>query len=161
MAQTEYFLEGLPSTPGARVEIVCSKWYPEISQAMTRRCVDVLKAAGCLEPRVHVVPGCLEIPLSVRRLMQRDPSIEAVVVFGVILKGDTYHFDIVKDLCMSGLERVGFECDVPIINEILPVSRIEDAQARAGDNSKNKGIEAGLAAVEIINWRRRHPLPSR
>jgi 6,7-dimethyl-8-ribityllumazine synthase len=160
MAQAEYSLAGLPSIPNARVEIVCSKWYPEISQSMTRRCIEVLKAAGCVEPRVHVVPGCLEIPLAVRRLAKYDPMIEAVVVFGVILKGDTYHFDIVKDLCMSGLERVGFECDMPIINEILPVNRIEDAQARAADNSKNKGIEAGLAAVEIIDWRRRHPLPN-
>lgn len=107
---------------------------------------------------MHVLPGCLEIPLAVRRVVQRDPTIEAVVVFGVIVKGDTYHFDVVKDLCMSGLEKVGFECDIPIINEILPVGAIEDARKRAGDNDSNKGIEAGIAAVEVIHWRRQHPL---
>ncbi len=123
---------------------------------MTKRCVEVLRAAGCQEPDVHILPGCLEIPLAVRRLVKRDLTIEAVVVFGVILKGDTYHFDIVKDLCMSGLERVGFECDIPIINEILPVAAIEDAYKRAGDNDSNKGLEAGIAAVEIIDWRRRN-----
>lgn len=118
----------------------------------------MLLAAGCREPEVHILPGCLEIPLAVRRLVKRDPSIEAVVVFGVILKGDTYHFEIVKDLCMSGLEKVGFECDIPIINEVLPVVAIEDAYKRAADNDSNKGLEAGIAAVEIIDWRRRHPL---
>ena len=91
--------------------------------------------------------------------MQRDPSLEALIVFGVIVKGDTYHFDIVKDLCMSGLERVTFECDIPVINEILPVNKIEDALARSADDSKNKGIEAALAALEVIDWRRRHPVP--
>jgi 6,7-dimethyl-8-ribityllumazine synthase len=159
MAQTSYSLSGLPSIPGARVEIVCSKWYGEISQSMTKHCVEVLKQAGCLTPSVHILPGCLEIPLAVRRLAKRDPKLEAVVVFGVILKGDTYHFDVVKDLCMSGLERVSFECDLPIINEILPVAKLEDAQNRAQDNEKNKGIEAGIAAAEIISWRRKNPIP--
>jgi 6,7-dimethyl-8-ribityllumazine synthase len=158
MAQTRYSAASLPAVTGARVEIVCSKWYGEISQSLTKRCREVLLAAGCEEPAVHILPGCLEIPLAVRRLLRRGPSVEAVVVFGVILKGDTYHFDIVKDLTMSGLERVSFECDVPIINEILPVNTIEDAQARAAEDDRNKGIEAGIAAVEIIHWRRAHPV---
>jgi 6,7-dimethyl-8-ribityllumazine synthase len=156
MAQTTYSAASLPTVANARVVIVCSKWYGDISASMTKRCVEVLRAAGCQEPEVHILPGCLEIPLAVRRLVKRDPKIEAVVVFGVILKGDTYHFDIVKDLCMSGLERVSFECDIPIINEILPVAAIEDAYKRSGDNESNKGLEAGIAAVEIIDWRRRN-----
>ncbi len=125
---------------------------------MASVCVDVLRAAGCEEPTVHVLPGCLEIPLAIRRLLKRDSALEAVIAFGIILKGDTYHFDMVKDLSMSGLEKVMFEFDTPIINEILPVTRIEDAAARAGNDDKNKGIEAAQAAVEIIDWRRRHPL---
>jgi 6,7-dimethyl-8-ribityllumazine synthase len=157
MAQTQYSLNDIPAVPGARVEIVYSKWYSEISESMIKRCTEVLVAAGCDAPRVHKVPGCLEIPLCVRRLAKRNPRLEAVIVFGVILKGDTYHFDIVKDLCMSGLEKVSFECDIPIINEILPVTKIEDARARAADDSKNKGLEAGLAAAEIIHWRREYP----
>ena len=66
--------------------------------------------------------------------------------------------DIVKDLCMSGLERVSFECDIPIINEVLRVDSIEHAYKRAGDDNKNKGLEAGIAALEIMKWRRAHPL---
>jgi 6,7-dimethyl-8-ribityllumazine synthase len=158
MAKATYSPENIPQTPNAKVVIVCSKWYGEISESMTKRCVEVLQAAGCSEPEVHTLPGCLEIPLAVRRLVRRDPKIEAVVVFGVILKGDTYHFEIVKDLCMSGLERVSFECDIPIINEVLPVVTIEDAYKRAGNDDSNKGLEAGIAAVEVIDWRRKHPL---
>lgn len=156
MAQATYSYEKLKSiVPGAKVAIIQSKWYGDISQSMTTRCLEVLRFAGCEEPQVHVLPGCLEIPLAARRLAKRDPKLEAIIVFGVILKGDTYHFDIVKDLCMSGLERVQFECDIPIINEVLPVDKIEDAYKRAGDNDSNKGLEAGIAAAEIIEWRRR------
>lgn len=158
MAQVSYSLTDVPLTPGARVAIVYSKWYGEISLSMIERCQEILRRAGCEEAEVHRLPGCLEIPLAVRRLVKRDSKIEAVIVFGVIVKGDTYHFDIVKDLCMSGLERVSFECDIPIINEILPVNKIEDAQSRASNDDKNKGLEAGLAAAQVIDWRRRHPL---
>lgn len=158
MAQTEYLPHTVPSAPGAKVAIVFSKWYREYSLTMISKCEEVLKAADFAQPEVHELPGCLEIPLGVRRLLKRDPSLEAIIVFGVILKGDTYHFNVVKDLCMSGLERVSFEFDTPIINEILPVDSINDVIARAGNDNKNKGLEAGLAAAEIIAWRRKYPL---
>jgi 6,7-dimethyl-8-ribityllumazine synthase len=158
MAQTSYNSRVIPAVPGANIAIVMSKWYREYSEAMIAKCLEVLEAAQANAPIVHVVPGSLEIPLAARRLVKRDPQLEAIIVFGVILKGDTYHFDMVKDLCMSGLEKVMFECDIPIINEVLPVDRIELVAARCADDDKNKGIEAGLAAIEIIEWRRRHPL---
>ena len=158
MAQVSYNQKEIPTVSNGRVVIVSSKWYGDISQAMIKPCVEILVRGGCDVPEQHVLPGCLEIPLAVRRIVKRDPTIEAVIVFGVILKGDTYHFDIVKDLCMSGLERVSFECDIPIINEVLPVDSIEHAYKRAGDDDKNKGFEAGIAALEIMKWRRAHPL---
>jgi 6,7-dimethyl-8-ribityllumazine synthase len=64
---------------------------------------------------------------------------------------------MVKDLANSGIERVMFENDIPIINEIIPVDSLDYIKARSGDNDKNKGIEAGLAAVEIMRWRRENP----
>jgi len=161
MAQVSYSLGDLSRVEKGRTAIVISKWYREYSDAMVVKCKEVLAAAGCDVPEVHVVPGSLEIPLAARRLAQADPLLEAIIVFGIIVKGDTYHFDMVKNLCMSGLERVMFECDIPIINEIIPVDSLEYIKARAGDNDKNKGIEAGKAAVEIIDWRRRNPLPAR
>jgi 6,7-dimethyl-8-ribityllumazine synthase len=160
MAQSSYSTQGLPQLSNAKAVIIQSKWYREITDAMISKCLTILSSCGVSQVECHTVPGCLEIPLCARRLMQIDPAIEAVLVFGVILKGDTYHFDIVKDLCMSGLERVGFECDVPIINEILPVVTLEDAYKRSADNDSNKGLEAAIAAVEIIDWRRKHPLNS-
>jgi 6,7-dimethyl-8-ribityllumazine synthase len=158
MAQTSYSIADVASTPNAKIAIIMSKWYRELSETMVRRCLPVLNQAGCAPTEVHVVPGCLEIPLAARRLHQVKPDIEALIVFGIIVRGDTYHFDMVKNLTMSGIERVMFERDIPIINEILPVDKIEHARERCADDDKNKGIEAALAAVEIIEWRRRHPV---
>jgi 6,7-dimethyl-8-ribityllumazine synthase len=157
MAQISYSHAHVPTVEGGKTAIIISKWYREYTEAMVAKCLEVLKAARCAEPTVHVVPGSLEIPLAAKRLAENDPQLESIIVFGVILKGDTYHFDMVKDLSNSGIERVMFECDIPIINEIIPVDTLDYIKARCGDNDKNKGIEAGLAAVEIMQWRRENP----
>ena len=157
MAQVSYASTHIPNVEGGKTAIIISKWYREYTDAMVIKCLEVLKAAGCLEPKVHVVPGSLEIPLAAKRLAEIDPSLESIIVFGVILKGDTYHFEMVKDLANSGIERVMFERDIPIINEIIPVDTLDYIKARCGDDDKNKGIEAGLAAVEIMQWRRENP----
>lgn len=157
MAQVSYSSTQVPKIDGGKTAIIMSKWYREYTDSMVNKCLDILRMAGCVEPKVHVVPGSLEIPLAAKRLAETDPSLEAIIVFGVILKGDTYHFEMVKDLANSGIERVMFENDIPIINEILPVDSLEYVKARSGDNDKNKGFEAGLAAVEIMLWRRDNP----
>ena len=157
MAQTSYATTQVPRVDGARTAILISKWHREFTEAMAKKCLGVLQQAGCAQPKVHVVPGSLEIPLAAKRLVENDPSLESIIVFGVILKGDTYHFEMVKDLANSGIERVMFEYDIPIINEIIPVDTLEYVKARCADDDKNKGLEAGLAAVEIMAWRRENP----
>lgn len=157
MAQTSYSTAQVPRVEGAKTAIIISKWYREFTDLMVKRCLDVLSAAGCVAPKVHVVPGSLEIPLAAKRLVENDPELESILVFGVILKGDTYHFEMVKDLANSGIERVMFDHDIPIINEIIAVDTLEYVRARSGDDDKNKGLEAGLAAVEIMAWRRENP----
>ena len=157
MAQTSYATTQVPRVDGARTAIIISKWYREFTESMVKKCLGVLEQAGCTPPKVHVVPGSLEIPLAAKRLVENDPSLESIIVFGVILKGDTYHFEMVKDLANSGIERVMFENDIPIINEIIPVDTLEYVKARCANDDKNKGLEAGLAAVEIMAWRRENP----
>ena len=157
MAQTSYATTQVPRVENARTAIIISKWYREFTELMVKKCLGVLQEAGCVQPKVHVVPGSLEIPLAAKRLVENDPSLESIIVFGVILKGDTYHFEMVKDLANSGIERVMFEHDIPIINEIIPVDTLEYVKARCADDDKNKGLEAGLAAVEIMAWRRENP----
>lgn len=146
-------IAALPEVPGARVAILCSKWYGDIVDALREKCVAVLHAKGA-RSECHVLPGCFEFPFAANVLAQHDRRPEAIVCLGVILKGDTYHFEMIADECVRGLGAVSRAEQVPIINEILPVTDIAHARARAADDDLNKGIEAAAAAIEIIHWRR-------
>ena len=147
-------IAALPHIAGARVALLCSKWYGDIVAALRSRCTAVLRANGA-RVEAHTLPGCFEFPFAANELAQRSPAPEAIVCLGVILKGDTYHFEMIADECVRGLGAVSRQWRVPIINEILPVANIAQAEARAGDDDLNKGIEAAAAAIEIIDWRRR------
>lgn len=149
-------LAALPAVPAARVAILCSKWYGEIVAALRDKCVAVLADKG-VAAECHTLPGCFEFPFAANELAKREPKPDAIVCLGVIVKGDTYHFEMIADECVRGLGAVARAERVPIINEILPVADVAHAEARAGDDDANKGIEAAAAAIEIIAWRRGLP----
>ena len=81
-------------------------------------------------------------------------QIDAIICFGVIVKGDTLHFEMISYECMRGLGKVMEDFRRPVVVEVLPVFDIQDAADRAGDNEANKGIEAAAAAIEMVAWRR-------
>ena len=157
MAKTVVDLSGLPriERPG-RIAILQSKWYPEIVTSMSRTCEQLLRDAGYSRVEVHTLPGSLELPLAAADLLATDGAgeIDAVICFGVILKGETLHFEMITNECMRGLGAVGLQYRRPVVVEVLPVLDIEHARARAADDEYNKGIEAAAAALEMIHWRR-------
>jgi 6,7-dimethyl-8-ribityllumazine synthase len=157
MAKTVVDLSSLPAiaSPG-RIAILCSKWYPEIVDAMSTVCERVLREAGYERVEVHTLPGSLELPLAAADLLAADRAgeLDAVICFGVIVKGETLHFEMISNECMRGLAAVGLEYRRPVVVEVLPVFDIEHARARAGDDEFNKGYEAAAAAIEMIHWRR-------
>ena len=153
-------IAALPSLDDAKVAILRSKWYADIVAGMHARCVAVLQDKGVVDVDTHVLPGCFEFPFAADELLQRHvrdgrPLVDAVICLGVVLKGDTYHFEMIVDECVRGLGAVSRKHGVPIINEVLPVTNIAQAEQRAADDDLNKGIEAAAAALEIIHWRRR------
>jgi 6,7-dimethyl-8-ribityllumazine synthase len=75
----------------------------------------------------------------------------ALIVLGCVVRGDTRHYEHVADLCAEGLMRVALDTGVPVLNGVLAVERFEDAEARAGGSHGNKGEEAALAALEMVN----------
>jgi 6,7-dimethyl-8-ribityllumazine synthase len=157
MAKTVVDLSELPviDRPG-RIAILQSKWYPEIVRSMSETCRRVLTSAGYERIDTHTLPGSLELPLAAADLLAADTSreIDAVICFGVIVKGETLHFEMISSECMRGLGAVGLEYRRPVVVEVLPVFDIEHARARAGDDEFNKGYEAAAAALEMIHWRR-------
>lgn len=157
MAKTVVDLSGLPTVadPG-RIAILKSKWYPDVVDSLCDTCVRVLKECGYQRVDVHTLPGSLELPLAAVDLLATDTSgeIDALICFGVIVKGETLHFEMISNECMRGLSHAMLTYRRPVIVEVLPVFDIEDARARAGDDEFNKGYEAAAAAIEMIAWRR-------
>lgn len=158
MAKSSVDLDRLPriERPG-RIAILCSKWYPELVENMASACRGVLEGAGYRRVETHVLPGSLELPLAAADLLAEDRAgeIDAIICFGVIVKGETLHFEMISSECMHGLARVSLDYRRPVLVEVLPVLDIEHARARAGDDEYNKGYEAAAAALEMIAWRRR------
>jgi 6,7-dimethyl-8-ribityllumazine synthase len=157
MAKTVVDSSALPriSSPG-RIAILQSKWYPEIVGNLSATCERVLREIGYERIEVHTLPGCLELPLAAADLLATDRSgdLDAVICFGVILKGETLHFEMISEECIRGLGAVSRQYRRPVIVEVLPVLDIGHARARAADDEFNKGYEAAAAAVEMIHWRR-------
>ncbi|MEQ8484783.1 MAG: 6,7-dimethyl-8-ribityllumazine synthase [Marinovum algicola] len=157
MAKTVVDLSHLPAiaAPG-RIAILQSKWYPEIVESMSGVCARVLAEAGYKRIEVHTLPGSLELPLAAADLLATDAAgdLDAVICFGVIVKGETLHFEMITQECMRGLGAASLQYRRPVVVEVLPVLDIEHARARAANDEFNKGYEAAAAAIEMIHWRR-------
>ncbi len=144
--------KNLPVIDGARVAILQSKWYREYTDLMVSKCTEVLNSCNA-EAEHHVLPGALELPLACQGLA-RTQKYDALVCVGVVLNGETRHFDMVVDEVSRGLGQVMLNEDIPVIVEVIPADNLEQVIARTADDDLNKGIEAGVAACEIISWRR-------
>ena len=150
-------LSDLPviENPG-RIAILKSKWYPELVDSLSDACEGALRAYGYERIEVYRLPGSLELPLAAADLLELDvdKEIDALICFGVILKGETLHFEMITNECMRGLGEVMQRYRRPVVVEILPVLKMEHAAARAADDEFNKGLEAAAAAIEMVHWRR-------
>lgn len=155
--KTKVDLSHLPAidAPG-RIAILKSKWYPEYVESMADAAEQVLSDHGYTQIEQHTLPGSLEIPLAARDLLSQDTEreIDALICFGVIVKGDTLHFEMISYECMRGLGELMAEFQRPILVEVIPVFDIAQAAERAADDEFNKGIEAAVAAIEMVAWRR-------
>ena len=131
-----------------RVGIVQSRFNPRVGEGLLAGALHALREAGVADERITLVtvPGALEIPLALQRLAQSG-DYDALVALGAVIRGDTYHFDIVANESAAGVASVALECGVPIGNGILTCDT--DAQAEA--RMSTKGAEAAQAALELAN----------
>ncbi len=153
--QVELAPNAMPKIPGAKVAILQARWYREHIDKMVQKTIELLMAADCPKPEVHILPGSLELPLAAQALMRKE-KYDAIICFGAIMQGETKHFDMIMNMCADGFNKVMLEEGVPIIMEVLPVTDMKQLEARSQDNAFNKGVEAAMAAAELIDWRRRN-----
>jgi 6,7-dimethyl-8-ribityllumazine synthase len=134
-----------------RIAIIRGEYNREITLSLEKKCVETLLAAGVPEKnlRIFAVPGCFEIPFLAQRLASRK-KYDAMIALGAVIKGDTYHFELVVNECARGIMDVLLRHDVPIIFEVLATYNKRDAVRRAGNNKFNKGIEAAQTALSLL-----------
>jgi 6,7-dimethyl-8-ribityllumazine synthase len=141
---------GLRAPEAARFAIIASRWNPRITDALVTGARQTLAGNGVADTAIDVVrvPGAWEIPVAAARLAGGGMHV-AIIALGCVIRGDTRHYEHVADGCADGLMRVALDSGIPVINGVLAVERIEDAEVRAGGSHGNKGEEAALAAIEM------------
>jgi 6,7-dimethyl-8-ribityllumazine synthase len=150
MAMAEFI--GDLSTPAGRFAIVASRFNTLVTRALVGGCRDALVRHGVTDDRIDVVwvPGAFEIPLLAARLAS-SKRFAAVVCLGCVIRGETSHFEHVAGQAASGIMQAGLSTGVPVIFGILTTESVEQALDRAGLKSGNKGTDAALAAIEMVN----------
>ncbi len=134
-----------------KIAIIGAEYRKEIVDDLVSGCLSELKKKGIKKNDVEVfrVPGALEIPLLAKKLAKKG-GYGAIIVFGVILKGDTYHFEQVSDECARGCMNVSYEFEIPVIFQVLSVYTLSDAEARSKGTKDNRGIEAAHTALKMV-----------
>jgi 6,7-dimethyl-8-ribityllumazine synthase len=131
------------------IAIVVARYNEDITRRLLRGALNALSVRGVEEPDVFWVPGALEIPVAALALAEKG-GYDAIVCLGSVIRGETFHFEIVATQSAAGLMQVQLDTGVPITNGVLTTEDREQAQARSGPKS-NKGAEAAVAAIEMAN----------
>ena len=134
-----------------RVAIVSAQWHPEICDALVAGAQRALREAGIEEVEIRKVAGSFEIPLAAQRLL--DAGCDAVVTVGLVLRGETPHFDYVCQGVTSGVMEVMLSRSKPIGFGVLMCDDLDQARARSGlpGSKEDKGYDAAKAALDLLN----------
>ena len=131
-----------------RIAIVQARFNASVTNRIAEMCLAELQTLGVERENIrHVtVPGALEIPVALQALAD-DEGNQALIAIGCIVRGETYHFELVANESGAGVSRVALDCEIPVVNAILTVENEEQAWARADE----KGRDAARVAVEMAN----------
>jgi len=140
------------SAKDMRVGIVAGRFNDFIVEHLISGAIDTLVRHGASEKDIELarVPGAVEIPLAVQR-MGKTGKYDAIIALGAVIRGGTPHFDFVAGECSKGLGQLTLQLDIPIAFGVLTVDTIEQAIERAGTKAGNKGAEAAMGTIEMVN----------
>ncbi|MDI3546431.1 MAG: 6,7-dimethyl-8-ribityllumazine synthase [Halanaerobiales bacterium] len=134
------------------IGIVVGRFNEFISGKLLDGALDGLKRHGVKEDSIEIawVPGAFEIPLTAKKMVQSG-KYDGIICLGTVIRGETPHFDYVSAEVSKGIAKVGLDYEVPVIFGVLTTDNIEQAIARAGTKAGNKGFDAALSVIEMIN----------
>jgi 6,7-dimethyl-8-ribityllumazine synthase len=145
-------LEGDFSANDAQYAIVVGRWNSFVVESLLEGALDTFKRHGIKDDQITIVraPGAYELPIVCQKLAETE-RYNAIVALGAVIRGGTPHFDFVAGEAAGGLNSVALTASMPVIFGVLTVDSIEQAIERAGTKAGNKGAEAGMVALEMVN----------
>ncbi|MBN2678737.1 6,7-dimethyl-8-ribityllumazine synthase [Acidithiobacillus montserratensis] len=144
-------IEGSLQAGKFRFVLLVSRFNSFITQQLEQGAIDALRRHGASDEQIHVVyvPGAYEIPLVAQKLA-RSGNYDAVLCLGAVIRGGTPHFDYVAGEVSKGVAQVAMDTGIPVIFGILTTDSIEQAIERAGTKAGNKGFDAAMTALEMV-----------
>lgn len=151
-------IEGDFSAPAGRFAIVAARFNDFIVNQLVTGATDTLRRHGIADDHIDLVrvPGSFEIPIVAQKL-GKSGKYAAVICLGCVIRGDTSHYDHVAGAAASGIATAALNSGVPVIFGVLTCETMEQAINRAGGKSGNKGAEAALTAIEMVNVMKKLP----
>ncbi len=145
-------IQGDLTARGTRFGIAAGRFNEFIVKHLVDGALDTLLRHGAAESDVEIVwvPGAYELPLAVQRMVTTK-RYDAIIALGTVIRGATPHFEYVAGECAKGLSSIGLQHGLPVAFGVLTVDTVEQAIERAGTKSGNKGVDAALSAIEMVN----------
>lgn len=145
-------VQGDHNGQGKKFGIVVSKFYESISGNLLDGALGMLAEHGVADDAITIAwtPGTFEIPLVAKKMAESD-GYDAVIALGCVIRGETAHFDYVAGEAAKGIGQVSMESGCPVLFGVLTTETREQAIARSGPNSGNKGADVAMAALEMAN----------
>jgi 6,7-dimethyl-8-ribityllumazine synthase len=143
-------VEGEVSIEGLRLAIIVSRFNSSITDRLLQGALEALVKLGAQEEQVVVyrVPGSFEIPQMARKVAESG-TYDAIICLGAVLRGETFHFELISEQCARGIQQVAADFTIPVTFGVITADTVEQALQRSGQQSENKGWEAAMTAVEM------------
>ena len=145
-------IEGDLTIQGAQFCIIVSRFNSFVVESLLSGALDALKRHGVNDNDIQIVrvPGAFEMPIAAQRIAAKK-QFDSIIALGAVIRGGTPHFEYVAGECTKGLANVSSKYDIPIAFGVLTVDTIEQAIERSGTKAGNKGVEAAMSAIEMVN----------
>ena len=150
---SDYDFNSVPNAEEMKFGIVVSEWNANITGALLDGAVKTLKKHGAKEENILVktVPGSFELTFGANQMMENS-DIDAIIIIGCVIKGDTPHFDYVCMGVTQGVAQLNATGDIPVIYGLITTNTMEQAEDRAGGKLGNKGDECSITAIKMIDF---------
>lgn len=150
----ELTIPALHDIKNFKCAVIYAGWNPEITHSLRDSAVDTFRKAGVADDSVYVfeVPGTVELVNAAAAAMNYLPKLDAIIVIGCVIRGDTPHFDYVCQIVADGVARLNAKGKTSVIFGVLTVDDMQQALDRAGGKLGNKGGEAAVAAIDMANY---------